>query len=277
MRCAWKELLGILPAWIRQPVDELGEKRLQEVRLRLGKPPELVLSDGYLDLHRISTVEDLNFVVNTASRYSPWAAATTARGYITAPGGHRIGLCGEAVMQSSGMTGLRNIDSLCIRVAKDISGIANDIKFYYESILIIGKPGAGKTTLLRDLIRLRSQNQTVSVVDERGELFPREGGFDRGKRIDVLTGCSKAHGIDMVLRAMGPSVIAVDEITSEEDCQGLIRAGWCGVQLLATAHAAGISDLRSRPVYQPLISRGLFDTVVVLQNDKSWRAERMIR
>jgi stage III sporulation protein AA len=145
------------------------------------------------------------------------------------------------------------------------------------SVLILGPPGSGKTTLLRDLIRIVSDRGTgsVSVVDERGELFPREADFDRGKQTDVLTGCDKASGIDMVLRTMGPRYVAVDEITNQNDCQALIRAGWCGVKLMATAHATDLADLRQRPVYRPLIQTGIFDTVVVLKPDKSWRVERV--
>ena len=93
----------------------------------------------------------------------------------------------------------------------------------------------------------------------------------------MLTGCSKVQGVEMLLRVMGPSVIAVDEITSEEDAAAIIRAGWCGVSLLATAHASSLSDLRRRPVYEPLVRSRLFETVIVLQPDKSWKAERMER
>ena len=74
---------------------------------------------------------------------------------------------------------------------------------------------------------------------------------------------------------MGPETIAVDEITAAEDCQALLHAGWGGVRLLATAHAGGRRDLYQRPVYRPIIESRLFDTVVVLQQDKSWRTERM--
>ena len=113
------------------------------------------------------------------------------------------------------------------------------------------------------------------MVEERGELFPAGTVFDRGKRTDVLTGCDKGTGIDMVLRTMGPSCIAVDEITSERDCQAMIRAGWCGVSMLATAHASSKMDLYNRTVYQPLVRSGIFETLLVMQRDKSWRKERM--
>ena len=275
MKCAWNELLAILPLWMRQQVDELGRHSLLELRLRVGSPPELKRKDASLHLKRNITEEDLRYTVNTASKYSPWATATVAEGYITAAGGHRIGLCGEAVVQAGCMTGIRRVDSLCIRVARDFPGIADGLKSFSGSVLIIGRPGAGKTTLLRDLIRLRGQRETVAVVDERGELFPILGKFIRGGKIDILTGCTKKQGVETLLRVMGPDTIAVDEITSAEDCEALIRTGWCGVSLLATAHAVSVSDIKKRPVYQPLMRSGLFETAVILQPDKSWRLERM--
>ena len=275
MNCAWKELLSILPLWCRAELDELGRDTLQELRLRCGFVPELIRSNGNVRLKKPVTGDDLSFIVNTASRYSPWAASTAALGYITAPGGHRIGLCGQAVVQEGQMTGVRQIRSLCIRVARDFPGIAQKLQYLSGSVLIIGPPGSGKTTLLRDLIRLRSDTSkgSLAVVDERGELFP--AGYATGFRTDVLSGCPKGQGIDRLLRVMSPDTIALDEVTSEEDCAALMKAGWCGVNLLATAHASGRSDLLARPIYSPLVRSGIFDTLVILQRDKSFKAERM--
>ena len=277
MMCAWKELLSILPIRMRSEVDELGRDTLQELRLRSGLPPELVRSCGYIRLKRKAEPEDLHYIVNAASRYSPWSAATSAQGFLTAQGGHRIGLCGDAVVQGGNVTGFRQVKSLCIRVARDLPGLAERLKGEQGSILIIGSPGTGKTTLLRDLIRQRSEfgPGSVGVVDERGELFPSCGTFATGNRTDVLTGCSKHQGIEMLLRTMGPATIAVDEITAAQDCDALIKGAWCGVRLLATAHASSKQDLLSRAVYKPLVHSRIFDTLVILRTDKSWRAERM--
>ncbi len=272
MMCAWKELLSLLPPWLRREADSLGKDILREIRLRLNSPPELVLGRKSHWLSRTVTREDLNFPINAASGYSPWAAASMAEGYLTAPGGHRMGLCGEGVLKNGELTGLREITSLCIRVARDFPGLAKGLS-PGENVLILGAPGWGKTTLLRDLARQIAQGETVAVVDQRGELFPQ--GIPRGKRMDVLTGSPKGEGISMVLRAMGPQWIAVDEITAKEDCEAMVQAVGCGVRLMATAHAASLQEFRSRPIYKDLWEQKIFQTVIVLNKEQSFRTERV--
>ncbi len=280
MRCAWHEYLKLLPVWLRKEVDDSTREDLQELRLRIGQPPILICNKRSIILERTAVGEDLNYVINTASQYSPWSASTISRGYITASGGHRIGICGEAVVHNGVVTGIKTVTSLCIRVARDFPDIARDAVKHKGSILIIGPPCSGKTTLLRDLIRQRSNEEkgSVAVMDERGEIFPIVNGtpcYFSGKNTDILTGCSKQQGIDMLLRTMGPSCIAVDEITEETDCHSLLNAGWSGVTLLATAHATQKSDLFSRPIYKPLVANHLFDMLLVLQPDKTWKSERI--
>ena len=277
MICAWKEMIKILPEWLRYDVDCQGRDNLQELRLRLNKPPELICRKSHALHCRTVSKEDITFCINAASRYSPWAAESIQQGYLTIRGGHRIGICGQAVMQGDRNQGFRSVSSLCIRIARDFPGIASKLADKHGSILIIGSPGCGKTTLLRDLIRQRSNTsrRCVGVVDERGEIFPEESGFETGSHTDVLTGCGKPEGITMLLRCMGPNTIAVDEITAEADCDTLIRAGWSGVDLLATAHADNICDLRNRPVYRKLWDSRLFDWIVTLRPDKTWSVERV--
>lgn len=273
MRCAWKELLDILPKWLAPEVDALGKDAMQELRLRLDAPPELVAGNSIQRLRQKVSQSDLAYCVNAASRYSPWAAATIAHGYLTASGGHRIGLCGEAVLKDGEITGIREITSLCIRVARDFPGIGGMAACLQGSMLILGAPGWGKTTLLRDIARQISGKSTVAVVDERGEIFP--SGFIRGPRMDVLTGAPKAGGVEMVLRTMGPEWIAVDEITAEEDCRALLQAQGCGVRLLATAHAGSLEEFGIRPVYKALLDNHVFDYLLILRSDKSYRTERI--
>ena len=274
MLCAWKELLTLLPKWMRDDVDRLGKASLQELRLRKNLPPMLISGQGIQQLNKNVTEEDIHFCINAASQYSPWNTASLSQGYLSAPGGHRIGLCGEVVMKAGQPATMRDVRSLCIRVARDVPGIGNGIP-NEGSILILGAPGWGKTTLLRDLIRNRSRSGVqTAVVDERGELFPDDV-FSAGDSTDILTGCGKAEGIHMLLRTMGPMCIAVDEITQPEDCTALMQAAGCGVSLLATAHATDRSDLQRRTVYKVLLSSGIFSYVIVLRQDKSWKLERI--
>ena len=280
MRCAWQAYLNLLPHWMRQEVDRYGREILQELHIRTGLRPEMITGKGSLKLQRIATTEDISFVINAASEYSPWAAKSLSKGFLTGPGGHRIGVCGIATVVDKTMTGITQPTSLCLRVARDFVGISEKAAEIESSVLIIGPPGSGKTTLLRDLIRSKGNagQGNICVVDEREELFPQHKGqscFSPGDSTDILSRCSKAVGIESVLRSMNPHWIAVDEITEKADCDALLQAGWCGVNLMATAHAGSLQDLMTRPVYKPLIDYKLFSIVLILQRDKSWKMERI--
>ena len=78
----------------------------------------------------------------------------------------------------------------------------------------------------------------------------------------------------MVLRSMGPAWIALDEITSSEDTAALLHSVGCGVQLLATAHGSSVADLRSRSVYKPIWDNRIFQTILVMNRDKTFYTER---
>ena len=280
MKCAWDSFLQLLPQDLRVTVDKLGRDSLQELRLRLGGLPILITSRGNRIIDRTVSAGDLQHIVNAASRYSPWAAETICEGYVTADGGHRIGLCGSVAIHSDCKRGYRSITSLCMRVARDFPGIARNAVDIYTNTLILGPPGSGKTTLLRDLVRQLSVRGmgSIVVVDERCEVFPMTAGnysFERGMHTDVISGCGKKHGVELAIRTMGAAWVAVDEISSEEDCEAIYKAGWCGVPILATAHADGLEDFLKRPVYKPLVANKVFDRFLVLQKDKSWKEERL--
>lgn len=245
----------------------------EEFRLRVGRPFAITCSGNEYEPSSTATISPQDIVeflriVSNGSVHT--VAESLKRGFVTAEGGHRVGVCGSAVIKSGEVAGIKNFSSASLRIAREIRDIGKSIydilisEEIFPNLLIVSPPGGVKTTLLRDLIRLISDGgKRVAVADERNELSAMvEGipGFDIGRRTDVLEGCSKSEAVLMLLRTMSPQVIVMDEITSPEDMDAMERAANCGVSLLATAHAYSMEDL-SRRVYYKSASR-LFDRIV---------------
>lgn len=274
----WMLFTTLLPQWLRDSLEQIPEaaSELRQLRLRLGQVPLGDFPDGRRELSQRKAVpEDLDCVLGRASGYGAYSSLGLHQGYITASGGHRVGVCGTAVVKDGQVTGMRSITSLCIRVARDYPGCGEGlVEKLCGSALLLGAPGSGKTTLLRDLSRQLGKSESVTVVDERGELFPQ--GMD-AQGVDVLAGCPKAKGLDMLLRTMCPQTIALDEITRPEDCRSLLDAAGCGVRLLATAHGRTRQDLQRRPVYRQLLEAELFDQLVLVRRPGVYELEGMVQ
>jgi stage III sporulation protein AA len=268
---------ALLPPPMRERAMALGadkRARAEELRLRVGRPASVLLPEGELPFAPAVTARELDTVLETATRASAHTALTSvASGYVTVRGGCRVGLCGEAAVSCGEVQSLRRLSSLSIRVAREATGCADGVWPYltrggFRDTLLLSPPGGGKTTLLRELCRLLSDGGTrVSLIDERGEVaavWEGEPLFDVGARTDVMTGAPKRAAALMLLRAMSPQVLAMDEITSPEDVEVAALAAGCGVLLLATAHARSVDELRVRPLYRSLLELGVFRRAVVI-------------
>ena len=88
--------------------------------------------------------------------------------------------------------------------------------------------------------------------------------LDVGMRTDVLTGCPKREGVFLLLRSMGPQLIATDEIGRPGDLDLIEEILNTGVGFITTAHAWDTKDLALRPSLQRLCAQGLVERVVVL-------------
>ena len=281
---AYDEAVRLLPA---KTAAVLGKEyeNAEEFRLRTGVMPTALIDGREIAIGKRSVTDgDIACVVEKATNASVHTAQPEiAKGFISCRGGIRIGVCGCGIVHGGRITGIRDISSLSIRIPHEIKGCGQDVLQTAligktDNILILSPPGGGKTTLLRESIRLLSlSGNRVAVADERGELAAVYRGktqFELGDCCDVMTGIPKAEAAMMLLRAMNPQAIVVDEISSPEDIPAAQTATGCGVRIIASAHAGSVQELEKRPVYKQLLEEGIFGLAIIIENDNGRRHYR---
>lgn len=262
--------------------NQIPHKKIQEIRLRIGKPLIFVCDNHEWVLQKIVTKEELRETLDYVSNYSLHAYENELRqGFITIEGGHRVGVTGQALIEGGELKNVKHISSINIRISHEVLDCANIVMPYIVhnkaiyNTLIISPPGCGKTTLLRDLIRQISDgNQwvkgvTVGVVDERSEIAGCHMGIPQnylGIRTDVWDCCPKAEGMLLLIRSMTPQVIAVDEIGGAGDIHALEYALNCGCRLLTTVHGTSMEEIRKKPLLEQFIKERQFRRYIVLTN-----------
>ena len=287
--CMVKGLVTVFPTSIRPRMRKINWDGLEEIRVRIGWPVELIYGNHNEWLGNYDSMIDrqcLDEMLNYITGYSIYAMDEEIRqGYITFSGGHRIGITGHATYESlrdakeAKITNIIDIGGLNIRIAHERKGCAEKIIPHLrrgESIyntLFFAAPGVGKTTYLRDAIRILSEgNETqqglkISVIDERSEIAACINGKpqnDVGKRTDVLDACPKEIGMEMVLRTMSPEVIAIDEIGKEKEFALLEQMRCSGVKVLGTIHAGDIDEVLRNPMIRKGIESGVIERFVEL-------------
>lgn len=281
----YDEIYKILPETIGNSIKQfLMEDKIQEIRIKVGKPIILNLAFEEKVLDYIPTREDLRYLMTKISNYSLYAFEEEIKqGYITLKGGHRVGLAGECVMSKGEVKTIKNISSLNIRICKEVIGSSNKVmRLITENdrvynTLIVSPPKCGKTTILRDIAKNLSngmyqislKGKKVTIVDERSEIAACYNGIPQmnvGIRTDILDNCLKKSGMIMAIRSLSPEVLICDEIGTEGDLEALNMAFNSGVNIIVTVHGYDINDIYNRKVFKELIDNCVLERIIVLSN-----------
>lgn len=287
------EVLPYLPKEIRCKIEKIvldDWLDAEEIRLRAEAPLTLGICGENCFVTAaggITNYENNAYYVSQAEVQAAFAAicensvyahiGEIRQGFITLKGGHRVGVCGKAVVEGGKIKTFREVSSLNFRIAHEIIGIADSVMDVIisgtevVSTLIISPPQMGKTTLLRDITRQVSNSGfKTAVADDRGEIGAMYCGVpqnDIGVQTDIIDNAPKNEAILLLLRTMSPNVIISDEIASEMDAEAIRLANGTGVSVIASAHGSSVDEVRSRSILRPLFEDKVFKKAILLNRD----------
>lgn len=292
-----RKFLKILP-------DDI-KAQTQELRLRINNPVSVCCTNGIYFLSQygrlvcypndnmiLADKTDIDESFRSICNYSIHSHQNEIKnGFITLRGGHRVGISGTAVYHEGTLIGMRDISSINIRIAREITGSADELfralkNNISSGLLIAGAPASGKTTLLRDIARQLSSGicgniKKVAVIDERGELAGTYMGVsqnDLGFCSDVLNGYLKADGILQAIRSLSPEFIICDELGGNEEVRAVEQGLNAGVSIISSIHAGSIDELLKRKQAIELLKTGAFGSVVLLNgHDKPGKVKEIYR
>ena len=259
---------------------------IEELRFRVNRPVQLITRRGEIMLRNGAfTAGEAKQLLEAVCSHSVYAKeAELVRGFVSLPGGVRVGIAGEPLAENGKITRLTTVSCFNIRIPRELIGCAEPlIPLLTEETgegrmpvtsIIAAPPGAGKTTFLRDCARCFSSGigaarpLKVAVADERNELAGSVGGvptLNIGERTDVMAGAPKTVIMPMLLRSMSPEVIVTDEIGGEEDMRAVSEAATYGAAVFASIHAGSSAELRNKKWLIEPIENGLKVRVLLLR------------
>ncbi len=280
----YEKAVNVLPLELRVQLNGIPsevKEQVQEIRLRRGQPVCLSVrgkrrylsqTGGLCGDECVSVIcreEWLDKTFDKACEHSVYAHQEELKnGYVTTCDGCRIGIAGTAVIRSGEITSFHSITSLCLRVAREHRGCAEEVAnilckgMSIHSALICGEPSSGKSSLLKDLIRqLSSRGLSVAVIDERGELSPN----GTTHQADVLLHVPKAEGFELAVRTLSPQVIVFDELGNDREIGAVTEGIYRGVCAVSSVHCHTREDLIKRTPLLRALHNNAFEYLFFLE------------
>lgn len=266
-------VIDLLPHRVGEEICRLASGRLggvneiREIMIRCEGPSGILIGRESLRLYSCLCRSEMDGLVARLVDGALYAHRDSiASGYISIGRGVRVGICGYAAYEGGRLVGVSDMRSLLFRIPSGRCEFRDRLYSVFtegigRGMIIYSPPGVGKTTALRSLaasVGGGASRLRVCVVDERCELDEEDY---RHCEVDILRGYKRSEGIEIATRTLSPDIIMIDEIGAgdSEALMGVVR---CGIPMVATAHAADLSDLTARPSIAPLLELGAFSVAV---------------
>ncbi len=273
-------MLKYLPPVVRGKIEQMGGfARVGEIHLRAGRRASVTVDGKNHMLDYCASRDELDGILHAVCGGSIYAHRDSIRaGYVTLPGGVRVGLAGRAVTEGDEVVAVTALTALCFRIPHRACGVADEMyRIWHDAggnggILVLAPPACGKTTFLREFVIKASSGETarrVAVVDTREELCMTE----EGDLVTVLRGYPRAAGLEIALRTLSPEVLVCDEIGAG-DIVAVREILHGGAPLVVAVHGSSLTNIMHRQGMETLIKSGVFSYAITLYGAAGgWQSE----